>query len=608
MMLNRNHPSRILLLAIWYGLLTGFVEAILWGIKRLYLGQFIRLGPHIVWMAPLAEVILFLVPGFILYVIAMRAPEKVSDSLVHHVFGFLAFLSLLFMYYPIHPYAKVVLAAGLTVQAVRIIAKRRELFATIVKRTLPVMAVLMLVLAIGFDLWPWIQVRQAVAQLPPNAPNAPNVLLIVLDTVGSQNLSLYGYGRETTPNLERWAKNSVVFDNATSTAPWTLPSHGSMFTGRWPHELSADWEESFDGKYPTLAEFLTKQGYITAGIVANTQYMGYEFGFDRGFTEYDDYIASPRELLISSVLGQTIANSRLTRRVLGYHDNIPRKNAAQVNDLFFDWLDGTDHRPFFAFLNYFDAHASYHPPEPFTEKFGPNNARGNERMVQDIRQSKFDDWYTRPKEEIKVELDMYDGAIAYIDDQLNQLQLELERRGILENTIVIITSDHGEQFGEHDFYVHANSLYKPLLQVPLMISFPRSVPADKRIAARVSLRDIPATVLDLIGLAGTGTFPGQSLARYWSGSSPDPTQANLVLAEVRKATWALQRYPTAIGDMQALLDDDYHYIKNADGREELYALDKDPGEQHDLSRSDEGAALLKHYRAKLNEFLSSNSN
>ena len=137
--------------------------------------------------------------------------------------------------------------------------------------------------------------------LPSGDP--PNVLLIVLDTVRADRLSLYGYRRPTSPTLERLAKRGIRFDEARATAPWTLPSHASMFTGRWPHELDVNWHTPLGTKFPTLAEYLGSRGYATAGFVANVHYCSYEFGLDRGFTHYEDYVLEPMTPLRMCYLG-----------------------------------------------------------------------------------------------------------------------------------------------------------------------------------------------------------------------------------------------------------------------------------------------------------------
>ena len=196
---------------------------------------------------------------------------------------------------------------------------------------------------------------------------------------------------------------------------------------------------------------------------------------------------------------------------------------------------------------------------------------------------------------------MYDGAIAYLDAELDRVLTALQHRGVLDNTLVIVTSDHGEQFGEHGLFVHANSLYRALLHVPLVLRFPAGVPAGRRIAARVTLRDIPATVIDLLGVKDSGGLRGASLARHWSDASADSPTSSEAIAEVRQATWAhgwAPTYPAAKGDMGSVTDDEYHYIRNGDGTEELYAT-ADIAEQHDLARLPASTPILERFRTIL---------
>ena len=177
--------------------------------------------------------------------------------------------------------------------------------------------------------------------LPPAPPQAPNVLFIVLDTVRAQSLNLYGYGRETSPSLVSLAPG-VRFDQARSAAAWTLPSHASMFTGRWPHELSARLDRPLDTTYPTLAEFLRDRGYDTAGFVANTFFCSRWFGLSRGFLPYDDVAVNFAEILRSANLGRAMAKKFAPYerdRPTAYFD---RKDAPTINRELLDWLD---HRP-----------------------------------------------------------------------------------------------------------------------------------------------------------------------------------------------------------------------------------------------------------------------
>jgi len=169
---------------------------------------------------------------------------------------------------------------------------------------------------------------------------------------------------------------------------------------------------------------------------------------------------------------------------------------------------------------------------------------------------------------------------------------------------VILTADHGEQFGEHGLFLHGNSLYQPLLDVPLLIRFPAAVPAGRRIESRATLRDLAATILDVLKVPGDSGLAGVSLARHWSDESARraPPDRNVAIAEVREADWAKEGnpwYPAARGDMASVTDDAYHYIRNGDGREELYAIALDPDERRDLGQLPESAPILERSRQTL---------
>ena len=423
-----------------------------------------------------------------------------------------------------------------------------------------------------------------------------------------KSLSLYGYQRQTTPNLDRWAKTAVVFERAISPSPWTFPSHASIFTGRWPHELSANWKIPLDAKYPTVAEVLRDKGYLTAGFAANIFYCTYEFGLDRGFIHYEDYPVSPGQLMISSSLGRILLGFSLDqdfsywfRQLIGYYEIPARKSAGEINDAFLRWLSQKEkQRPFFAFLNYLDAHQPFLPPSPFDLKFRGAKPRGDPQH-----------WWGRQwsPQEIQTEMDSYDGTIAYMDDQLGLLFDELKRRGELDNTVVIVTSDHGEHLGEHGFMRHGNTLYQQLLHVPLMILYPAKIATAVTVSEPVSLRDIPATLLALLNLQCEKCFPGRSLTRYWMDGANKPTgpRTSPTFSEVSKGIGIPDRYPNAKGDMQSLIADEMHYIKNGDGSEELYDLEKDPGEDHNIAGSINGAPAREQLRSYLESIIQSSS-
>jgi arylsulfatase A-like enzyme len=462
--------------------------------------------------------------------------------------------------------------------------------------------------------------RRAVTSLPHPPPGARNVLLIVWDTVRAANLSLHGYARRTTPTLERLAGRGVRFDRAFATSPWTLPSHASLFTGRWPHELSAGWKSPLDSTYPTLAEYLDDHGYDSAGFVANLDYCGLETGLGRGFAHYDDY---PLELWDGFVryiaMGRRVDASSpacTANLLLGRHDPdsdhpVPRakehaKSGADVDRAFLDWLSWqrTRDRPFFAFLNYADAHTPYEIPDQSIPGFGLRPASCRDRLI--LRNWNVLDKTRLPSRNRQMAIDVYDDCILYLDGRLGILLDELGRRGVLDDTLIIVTSDHGEHLGDHNLFFHGCSLYRQLVEVPLVVVDPKTTLGGRVIAEPVSLRDLPATVADLLGLGRDAPFPGRSLARFWGrpGES-DALVAEALLMETEKPALLTNqgREPAAKGAMRSLVAWGMHYIRSADGLEELYMLDSDPEERLNVAGSPTAYELLERFRKESSTIL-----
>ncbi len=625
----------IFALVIWFGLATGLAEIIILAFKKFFLQQTLFLSLDAVWMIPLANICLFALLAICIFLAAQFLAQLASLRVVVFGYAWVSFTSLLFMFEPLHKLAALVLAAGLAAQAARLVAAQpNRLFALLrlpINRadsfTLPTRPpdltemgsptppgesglsrrqFLMTSggaiagLALGLHGTEKLAEWSRLAQLSPVRPDAPNVLLLVLDTVRARNLSLYGYKRPTSPQLERLAQRGVRFDRAFSTAPWTLPSHAGMFTGRWHHELSVDWFTPLDNTYPTLAEVLTEHGYATAGFVANLIYCGYETGLNRGFTHYEDYPVSAGQAILSSTLGKTITNSGALRDLVNYHDILNRKSAATLNHDFLAWLSQQDQRPFFAFINYFDTHEPYLPPAPFDGLFGVPNRRDNSLIVNRTNSAYRSDMWKMTPDEVQGEIAAYDGTIAYMDHHVGLLLAELDTRGVLDNTLVMIVADHGEEFGRHGVFTHGNSLYLPALHVPLLLLWPNKLPANTVVHKPVSLRDLPATVLDLIGLDDNGRFPGHSLARFWNNTRQhNSSAAGIILSEVGSGLDVPDWYPIAKGKMKSLVTEKYHYIRNGDNREELYDFESDPFEQQNLAGLRAGQVALSHSRGLL---------
>jgi arylsulfatase A-like enzyme len=461
---------------------------------------------------------------------------------------------------------------------------------------------------------------RAQAALSPAPAGATNVLLVVWDTVRASNLSLHGYGRRTSPVLERLAKKGVRFDQAFATAPWTLPSHSSMFTGRWPHELTADWQVPLDEAHPTLGEYLGAHGYDTAGFVANLDYCSTETGLSRGFAHYEDYPIELKDIVTRYVgigtrvdlLTPASVINRLLKRIWGdRYDAIPRSNehakaGATVDRSFLEWLSWqqTRNRPFFAFLNYNDAHSPYEVPDRSIPAVGL-------RPISYVDRVTLKNWDTLDKfkvsmAHVQMANDVYDDSIYYLDQRLGVLLDELETRGALDQTLVIVASDHGEHLGDHRLFFHGCSLYRQLVGVPLVIVGPKHVPAGRSVVEPVSLRDIPATVVELVGLARDAPFPGRSLARFWAENERSHTGAGEpILMETGKPPGLTNqgREPVAKGPMKSLIAEGMHYIRAADGLEELYILNSDPEERTNVAEYPFASEPLRRFRASLRAIL-----
>jgi arylsulfatase A-like enzyme len=271
-----------------------------------------------------------------------------------------------------------------------------------------------------------------------------------------------------------------------------------------------------------------------------------------------------------------------------------RKTAAIINRDFLDWLSQKEKgRPFFVFLNYFDVHSPYLVPDGYEPRFG-RRAKTPEELAL------LQGWENRPKQnvperEATLVSDAYDDCIGYLDDQIGALIDELENRRLLDNTLVVITSDHGEELGEHGLFGHGRSLYSQELHVPLIVLAPGSSAAGRFVGEPVSLRDLPATVVDLLGSTRNSPFPGNSLACYLSsrsgpaGSPSSPAFSEVALRD--KVSKNLTRAPAWRGPMQSVAAEQTACIVNADGRAELYDIINDPAEFHDLAGSTESQTL-----------------
>jgi hypothetical protein len=315
----------------------------------------------------------------------------------------------------------------------------------------------------------------------------------------------------------------------------------------------------------------------------------------------------------------TCALDALLEKVSGRStDLVPRskehaKPGAEVDRAFLDWLSRQRRRrrPFFAFLNYNDAHTPYEVPDRSSAGFGLRPRSSRDRLI--LRTWNTMDRSRLSDHDVRMAVDVYDSCIFYLDRRLGALLVELGRRGVLDDTLLILTSDHGEHLGDHLLYFHGCSLYRQLVQVPLVIVDPKGVPAGRVVAEPVSLRDVPATVVDLLGLGRDAPFPGRSLARFWRGDpgatgaargSPGPAPEPLLMETSKPLLLTNKgREPAAKGPMKSLVAGGMHYIRAGDGSEELYALRSDPEERFDVAGESMAREVLLGFRGLLADIL-----
>lgn len=576
----RRRMRDVILIAIAFALMAGTVHAIVSWLRRDLLHDLLRtwMSPDTAWMAPIGYLVLFLPLALLLAIVAALVPRLPAMRVAAFVFGSLAAFSSLLLFPRLHQYASLVLGLGLGARFEVWISGDPGRWRPRLQRIAAVLA------AVTLGAWGYqignrvMHERRTLAALGQAPSGAPNVLLLILDTVRASSLSLYGAERVTTPKLEAFARSATVFDWAFSTAPWTLPSHSSMFTGQYPSQQTGDWTTPLDGAHATLAGVFDTYGYATAGFTANLVATPRGFGLDRGFSRYEDHRHSLGQFVLSTTLGQAsslrnaweaIVRQRWLGRALrelarfdfeprySYPDNAP-KTADDITSAFLRWQAGHSDRPFFAFLNFFDAHGPYESPARYDTLFGASDR---------VR-------------------DKYERSIRYLDDALAALFDSLAVRGALDNTVVVVTSDHGEQFGEHGLGWHSNSLYEQLTHVPLLIRYPARVPSGVRVAQQVSLRDLAATLIDLSGFPDGRGLGGMSLAPTWG--SPD-ARGSAAVAELSRGVNPDPKALNAAGNMRALADDSLHYIRNGDGSVEIYAYRRDPREEVNLAKGTHGA-------------------
>jgi arylsulfatase A-like enzyme len=579
--------------AIWFALLTGLLETLILAAQRHIGGQLIFRSSHYWWMPTAGALITFLIVAGVLAGLARAVSRLRTPTVYVSIFVWLLSFNTLLVPRWLHAGAAAVLCTGIAFKLGPVLAASQRV-RSITRRTLPALASYAALATLLSFAIPALREDRAKAALPKAPNGARNIVFVILDTVRSRSLSLYGYVRPTTPRVADFARTGVTFERAIAPSPWTLPTHASFFTGVSPQQHAAvDPLRPLDKRFRTLAEELSSRGYASAGFIGNLAYGTTEFGLARGFHHWEDYrigvgevftnFSISRWLLLQGYAGNR--NSGLAR-ILGIDHWVGRtRRAENISSRALRWIEAQEPtRPFFLFANYFDAHAPYLPPQPHLGSFGPIPENGLKRRWR--RERDRNGWRARGNARVEQNLlNRYEESIAHTDEEVGRLLAELERRGYLENTVVIIASDHGEGFGEHGFFEHSTSVYFEQVHVPLIISAPAGVPRGARVRSAVTLQDLPATAMHL-AVGESGAMPGQSLAHSWGDrivGGKSPVTATL----------------DTDGKSQAsIVNDRYHYIKYGDGTEHLYDHTKDPLEEHDLAAS-ASSEILNDLRERL---------
>jgi arylsulfatase A-like enzyme len=459
-----------------------------------------------------------------------------------------------------------------------------------------------------------------------NAPAQPNVLLVVLDGVGASHLGSYGYHRSTSPELDRIASEGVVFEHAFAAAAWTLPSHVSLFTGLqlsshgvgWQNLHLADGRPGSNDAY-TLAEALAQRGFQTCGI-SDSPWLSHQHGLTQGFDFYFDLQATPipDRLFLSQFLS-----------TLGISPRQPQSSSSsqQAVTTALSWLQQPRMRepeqPFFMFVHLNEAEAPYQLPKDFADatRFLPSGTKLSDLTAAQLgsaesRQSYHLGLRELEKDEAIIQQALYDASILYLDGLLNQLIEGLREQNALENTLVVVTSSHGEEFLEHDRFGHQFSLSDRILHVPLIMRLPNMLPAGSRVPSLASLVDVAPTIFGILNNADEQAPQNGQL--LWEGFDlgpvlEDPLAAprDWVLAQYHNPARLLLQQSTALSAPQTMVARSIttlrsnlgKYFRFGDGSASFSDLATDPDESSAERSVDDKYAigLEKEYAQTLDQ-------
>ena len=410
------------------------------------------------------------------------------------------------------------------------------------------------------------------------------VILISIDTLRADALSCYDSNGVATPHIDQLAEDSILFQNAISNAPWTLPSLISIMTGLSPSvHRGIRFHSKLHENLPTLAEKMLENGYYT-GAIGNNHFLN--FGFSRGFIESDFY---PHEII---QLFPYITALYYFPSILPKHMNSMQEvSTERLTQLTVDWLKTSSNKDFFFWLHYYDPHTPYSPPKQYLKDLTPEpriGMRFNAKKMSEFDGSNVPTLSTAEIEWIKT---LYHAEVRYVDDNIGELMGELKRLGIYEDSLIILTSDHGEEFAEHTNFGHINNLHKELVWIPLIIKLPQSV-IKGRVETRVSTQCLYSSILQLCGIDYEIENPYiQPLPPFWERMD-SPPEGKAVFSE------GLHEKQDSI----SVTNDNLKYIRSPKtNREILLDLKNDPGEHYPLRISE--SDKIDDLRTIMDDFL-----
>jgi len=332
----------------------------------------------------------------------------------------------------------------------------------------------------------------------------PNIVLISLDTVRADHLSCYGYARSMTPNIDALASEGTIYRRNFSTGVWTPPGHASMLTGLYVSEHGVYDTKKLADEIPTIATTLKESGYQTAGFVCNSQ-VGELVGFDKGHDRFVEVWKGLETTSITEKIAKGLA--RRLREKRGFADMGARHTNAGLKN----WIERHIEKdePFYAFLHYIEAHNPLAPPRPFNIEYPKGMDIERVKKVAHNPLICFIEDLPLTDEEVRLIIDLYDAEIRYLDATIRGVVDMLKANGLYDNTMIIITADHGEHFGEYDLWSHVASLYREVLNIPLIIKYPAGVPHLSEVTAYTQLVDIYPTVMEI---AGVGAEKGNAVS------------------------------------------------------------------------------------------------